>query len=280
MNALIHLNAFDNSDAPPSKEIEPMGMLHPLSLRALLVSPRCRRGLVTLGIVLGCLPVAAAVAVVADQALEEHRRAHWGEGNPATPEPPAPAMLPPMAAKMAQVFRPDVGLPTGAEAPDFTLPDSAGKPVTLSSFRGKRPVVLVFGSFGCNLFCDSLGRLRQLREACQERAEFLFVYISEAPHASTPLPRAARPMPPAIGDDAHLRRVRWYEEETGGTLTWLLDGADERVEELYGAWPRRLVIVGVDGRVLFDAGHGLSKPWDMIEIEQYLCAHAPRGDLH
>jgi hypothetical protein len=38
--------------------------------------------------------------------------------------------------------------PAGAEAPDFTLPDAAGRAVTLSSFRGKRPVVLVFGSFG------------------------------------------------------------------------------------------------------------------------------------
>ncbi len=39
-------------------------------------------------------------------------------------------------------------LAVGDEAPDFTLPDPAGKrAVTLSSFRGKRPVVLVFTSF-------------------------------------------------------------------------------------------------------------------------------------
>ena len=38
----------------------------------------------------------------------------------------------------------------GAPAPDFALPrhDSSGRErVTLSSFRGKRPVVLVFGSY-------------------------------------------------------------------------------------------------------------------------------------
>ena len=35
----------------------------------------------------------------------------------------------------------------GATAPDFTLMDSAGKSLTtLSSFRGKKPVVLIFGS--------------------------------------------------------------------------------------------------------------------------------------
>lgn len=32
----------------------------------------------------------------------------------------------------------------GDEAPDFTLEDQDGKPVTLSSFRGKKSVVLVF----------------------------------------------------------------------------------------------------------------------------------------
>jgi hypothetical protein len=33
------------------------------------------------------------------------------------------------------------------KAPDFTLPDPSGKSeVTLSSFQGKKPVVLIFGS--------------------------------------------------------------------------------------------------------------------------------------
>jgi cytochrome oxidase Cu insertion factor (SCO1/SenC/PrrC family) len=32
----------------------------------------------------------------------------------------------------------------GDEAPDFTLEDQDGKPVTLSDFRGKKSVVLVF----------------------------------------------------------------------------------------------------------------------------------------
>ena len=39
-------------------------------------------------------------------------------------------------------------LKVGDPAPDFTLPDPSGSgEVTLSSFRGKKPVVLVFGSF-------------------------------------------------------------------------------------------------------------------------------------
>jgi hypothetical protein len=35
-------------------------------------------------------------------------------------------------------------LRVGERAPDFTLPDADGTPVTLSELRGKKPVVLVF----------------------------------------------------------------------------------------------------------------------------------------
>jgi len=35
-------------------------------------------------------------------------------------------------------------LKVGDQAPDFTLPDQNGKPVTLSSFKGKKNVVLAF----------------------------------------------------------------------------------------------------------------------------------------
>jgi AhpC/TSA family protein len=35
-------------------------------------------------------------------------------------------------------------LRVGERPPDFTLPDAAGRPVSLADFRGKKPVVLVF----------------------------------------------------------------------------------------------------------------------------------------
>jgi cytochrome oxidase Cu insertion factor (SCO1/SenC/PrrC family) len=39
---------------------------------------------------------------------------------------------------------PKTNLKVGDMAPDFTLPSTAGKPVTLSEFRGKSAVVLAF----------------------------------------------------------------------------------------------------------------------------------------
>jgi hypothetical protein len=35
-------------------------------------------------------------------------------------------------------------LHVGERPPDFTLPDAAGRPVSLTDYRGKKPVVLVF----------------------------------------------------------------------------------------------------------------------------------------
>jgi len=45
------------------------------------------------------------------------------------------------------------GLPLGAPAPDFTLRDQFGQDVTLSSFRGKKAVALVFYPFAFSGVC-------------------------------------------------------------------------------------------------------------------------------
>lgn len=58
------------------------------------------------------------------------------------------------------------GLPVGTPAPDFTLPDANGQPVSLSDFRG-RPVVLVFYPLDWSPGCS-----RQLELYQQELAEF------------------------------------------------------------------------------------------------------------
>lgn len=45
---------------------------------------------------------------------------------------------------LARVPPSAVALRVGERAPDFTLPDAAGAAVSLASFRGRTPVVLVF----------------------------------------------------------------------------------------------------------------------------------------
>ena len=54
------------------------------------------------------------------------------------------------------------GLSVGVTAPDFTLPDANKAPVTLSEFRGRQPVLLVFYPFAFSGTCT--GELCQLRD--------------------------------------------------------------------------------------------------------------------
>jgi peroxiredoxin len=50
----------------------------------------------------------------------------------------------------------------GDQAPDFTLSNQFGEEVTLSSFRGKKPVVLVFYPLSFSGICT--GELCELRD--------------------------------------------------------------------------------------------------------------------
>jgi hypothetical protein len=68
-------------------------------------------------------------------------------------EPPLPDDGPSPAVLLKGLFTGELGSPlpgprVGQNAPDFTLPTQDGKGyITLSDFRGKKPVVLIFGSF-------------------------------------------------------------------------------------------------------------------------------------
>jgi hypothetical protein len=67
----------------------------------------------------------------------------------------APAQQPRQSGRPGEVITPPARgerhpdkLKVGDPAPDFTLPEIGGKrEVTLSKFKGVRPVVLIFGSY-------------------------------------------------------------------------------------------------------------------------------------
>ncbi|MGH3951137.1 MAG: peroxiredoxin [Pseudonocardiaceae bacterium] len=55
-----------------------------------------------------------------------------------------------------------MAIEVGSQAPDFTLNDYNKQPVTLSGFRGDKPVLLVFYPFAFSGICQ--GELCQLRD--------------------------------------------------------------------------------------------------------------------
>jgi peroxiredoxin len=63
-----------------------------------------------------------------------------------------------------------VGLEIGTEAPDFTLRDQFGQDTTLSAYRGKKAVALVFYPFAFSGVCT--GELGAIRDRLDELLTF------------------------------------------------------------------------------------------------------------
>jgi hypothetical protein len=217
--------------------------------------PRLRFG--PMGLLLLCLGISIVGTGIADLFLrgQESRRRH---------SLARLARLPPFAVKSAmalgklpwetKIFAP------GSPAPDFTLPNVLDqRPVHLADFRDRKPVVLLFGSFGCDVFCGQLSRLNQLYRVYKDRAEFLFVYIKEAPHAVLPVLAKSEPKASRISRGLH------YFDISFACLV-----GDEAVERAYDPYPLRLMIVDRDGRVAFDAGLGIPKGWNLDPVESWL----------
>src|SRR5258708_39689667 len=82
------------------------------------------------------------------------------------------------AARSAESIR-SQPVTVGEEAPDFTLKDTKGDPVTLSSARGKMPTVLVFfRGYWCPFCAHQLAELRALLKSV-DQVRLLAVSVDE-----------------------------------------------------------------------------------------------------
>jgi tetratricopeptide (TPR) repeat protein len=141
-------------------------------------------------------------------------------------------------------------------APDFELADVATKKkVRLSDFRGKTPVVLVFGSYTCPNFRSSADALKALYQQYGDRVPFFLVYVREA-HAtdnwqSTRNEREGVAMAPANTLKEKQGHAALCSLKLHLQFPALVDGMDGRVEAAYAAWPSRAFLIGKDGRILY-----------------------------
>jgi len=159
--------------------------------------------------------------------------------------------------ELAKALAPaDPGPAQNQLAPDFTLSDpSSGKPVRLSGFRGKSPVVLVFGSYSCPNFRSSADQLRSMYARYGSRAQFLLVYIREA-HAngdwqSTRNVREGVTLSPSTTLSTKQDHAAMCSRTLHLPFPSVVDGIDDAVERAYNAWPSRAFIVGTDGRIAY-----------------------------
>lgn len=173
-------------------------------------------------------------------------------------QPTSPPANPPAAASPPRAPR---GVAVGQPAADFTLETADGRgKVALASFRGVKPVVLIFGSYTCPPFRHVAARLREIARTHGDAAQFLFVYVREA-HAvdgRAPMPSADQPLVETPINDLERRTVASScLLDLGFTFfPTLVDGIGNEVERAYAAAPARVYVVGRDGIVAYRGGPG------------------------
>ena len=150
----------------------------------------------------------------------------------------------------------DPGPKIAQAAPDFELADAAtGKQVRLRDFRGKRPVVLIFGSYSCPNFRGSASALRSLQQKYGSRVAFLLVYIREAHSTgdwqSTRNTNEEADTAPPSNMGEKTEHASMCSRRLHLPFPAVVDGLNDAVEKAYNAWPSRAFVITREGRIAY-----------------------------
>jgi tetratricopeptide (TPR) repeat protein len=159
-------------------------------------------------------------------------------------------------AQSPSVVAEKAGVKANDPAPGFSLPEAgSGKSVSLSDFKGKSPVVLVFGSYSCPNFRSASDALKALYVRYGKQTPFLLVYIREA-HSdgnweSTRNTREGVSIQQASTMAEKQAHATMCTRKLQLPFPAVVDRMDGAVESAYGAWPSLALVVGTDGRILY-----------------------------
>lgn len=153
------------------------------------------------------------------------------------------------------------GLHPGDVAPAFSLPRlGSSERIGLSQYRAKSPVLLVFASYTCPQFRGRAADLNRLYTQYGTKIPFLLVYIREA-HApdnwqSSINERAGIALPVAATLTQKQDHALLCRRKLNVKYPAVVDGMDGKVESAYTAWPSRVYLIGIDGRVAYQTRLG------------------------
>ena len=152
-------------------------------------------------------------------------------------------------------------LEVGQEAPDFDLALRDGSArMRLSSLRGGRPVVLIFGSYTCPPFRREMPEVRKVYADYKDRAAFYFVYIEEA-HAHDVWPLVSNAKENILFGTARDAGERvsvagLCEKELRVEFPILVDDMQNGAAAAYTAWPTRMYVVDATGKIAYKSRVG------------------------
>ncbi|MGL4421311.1 MAG: deiodinase family protein, partial [Gemmataceae bacterium] len=153
------------------------------------------------------------------------------------------------------------GANVGDTAPNFTLKTMDGKKeVTLADYRGKTPVVLVFGNYSCGPFRFQYRAVEELQRIYGEKVTFLAIYIREA-HPTEGWKMASnekmgvRVAQPRTDEDRAAVATQ-CAKALNMTMPVLVDTVADTVGHAYSGMPSRLVLIDTAGKLVFKSGRG------------------------
>lgn len=168
----------------------------------------------------------------------------------------------------------DVNAPkVGDIAPDFSLLTVTDKnEFSLSDFIGEKPTVLFLGANTCPVFSAGMEDINRLYQKYQGRVNFVGVYVSE-PHAINewPLTRTNTLQfwekwidhPVAVDleqatsySQRHFAARRMSENLVDADIPILVDGMDNKVNNVWVGRPARLYLISKGGKVIYNPGKG------------------------
>jgi alkyl hydroperoxide reductase subunit AhpC len=142
------------------------------------------------------------------------------------------------------VRTPFSGPEPGERAPDFRATTLDGAAVSLSDYRGKKNVLLIFGSVTCPMTAASIVDLNELYEEFRgDDVEFLFVYVREA-HPGERIGAHGSAREKAA--DASLLR-----EEEDIKMPMVVDDLRGSIHRRYSSLPNPAFLIDKSGRVAF-----------------------------
>lgn len=151
------------------------------------------------------------------------------------------------------------GPAVGSRAPEFTLPQASNnQPISLSAFRNKRPLLLLFGSYTCPNFRRSAEAINAAHAKLGDRIPFLLVYIKEA-HAQGQWQAGANEREgvdwqPARTQPEMREHATTCQRRLKMNFPALVDDPKGTVADLYSAWPSRLYLLDNSGRITYSTG--------------------------
>ncbi len=155
-------------------------------------------------------------------------------------------------------------LKVGAQAPDFILRDYSPleREVQLSSFKGKKVVVVQFGSSTAWPYVREIGAVNKLAKQYKGRVEFLTVYTKEADKEWQPENYSER-LQRAKG----LQFAYVLQSRQRIRSKVLIDELDDKVAKAYGEPIAGAFVIDKDGKIAY-----MSERVDAKEIEKTLAS--------